>query len=153
MKFKYYSFGIIGTILLGAIPIYLTGKPTLVFPLPAYIVLTSIWNLHPFISVGTFVFASLALNDQSNHVFKKRAILINSAITIGTLCWFILAKNHAIHYQGFPHYLVTSIINVIALVFLWWIALSNSFKKMIIYPLVLSFFLVWQAFPYFGELL
>lgn len=31
---KNYSFGIFGSVLLGAIPIYLIGKPNFLFPLP-----------------------------------------------------------------------------------------------------------------------
>lgn len=152
MKKYHYCFGVVGTLVLGSIPIYFIGKPSILFPLPIYLVLSGIAGLQILICLLVFFLTSLLVFDKSPEIFKKRTFIINSLLTIGSIAWLLIARKHGIQYQGVTHYISVVILNALGLLSLWWLSFKSTSKKSFAYSLMLPFFLVWLAFPYLGEL-
>lgn len=152
MKLYYYGLGLFGTVALGVVPLYLVGSPTVYFPLPFYIVFSSFFRIHLLICLAVFFISSILVFNKPDSVFKKRAVIINILITLGTVVWLILSKDYGVRYQGVFHYWTVLTLNACSLILLWWLSFSVTPKKMFTYSLALPFFLVWLAFPYLGEL-
>lgn len=153
MKGYHYIIGILGTILLGGLPPYFVGTPTVLFPMPIYIVLTTVAKLHILCCLFIFVICSSLVFNKDVHVFKKRATIINLLITVSTSAWFLIGKDYGLKYQGVNHFLAVLLLNGVSVAILWWLSYKPESRKMFIYSLALPFFLVWLGFPYLGELL
>jgi len=152
MKKFYYFLGATGTLLLGSVPIYFVGQPTILFPLPVYLVFSSLGGFHILTCFFVFFTSSLLVFNKTPKTFKKRAYFINSLLTIGSIAWLFVARKHGIQYQGLNHYIAVLVLNAVTLILLWWLTLKTTSKKSYTYSFVLPFFLVWLAFPYLGEL-
>ncbi len=152
-KKLHYILGMMGTLILGVVPIYLVGQPSIIFPLPFYQVLCALGGVHILILTCLLIFyvSSILVFDKNSETFKKRAFIINSLITAGSAVWFSISHKYGIQYQGLNHYLMVLMLNVVALLLLWWLSLKTTSWKSFIYSLALPYFLVWIAFPYFGE--
>lgn len=153
MKLKYLSLSICCSLLLGVMPIFVFGSPSILFPLPIYMVLVrsiEVNVLQCLVLVGLSFFFFLNTKPRA---FRLRTLAVNSILTLGSLAWFLISKDYGVRHQGLIHFLIAVLLSMLGLSLLWWLSRSSDSKNRYLYSLALPVFMVWLAFPYFGELI
>lgn len=147
-----YIIGFTVTMIVGTLPLYFIGHPTILFPSPVYLVLSALSNFYILCSLAIYICCSVLLFTKDPEVFTHRAFIINVILVLGTIIWFFVSWRLGTKHQGATHYYVVLLLNVIYLSGLWWLSSRVERNKILIYSIALPLFLVWLAFPYFGEL-